>query len=142
LPALAAGCSTFDPKRLAPPGFVRYERIADEKEPNPEIQARIADYKQENKPRFPKVGETAAGGARMTPIPDGGVDAEIAGLETARDELERSIKESRDAQDADDQALRDIGESGAALTERIAREKAAAEREKRLSEKEEASQDR
>jgi hypothetical protein len=78
----------------------------------------------------------------MTPIPDGGVDAEIAGLETARDELERSIKESRDAQDADDQALRDIGESGAALTERIAREKAAAEREKRLSEKEEASQDR
>ncbi len=139
LAVLTAGCSGFDLKRLAPPGIVRYERIADEKEPNPEIEDRIAEYQQDRKARFPKLGETAAGSAEMTGIPNSGVDDAVADLEAARENLELSIDESLSQRQADEERRREIDQFAAALSQSIDEAKAAAEREERLRRREQES---
>ena len=88
----ASGCETA--RRLAPPGFFKYEDIAGDQPVNPAIEERIAARRSETRERFPRLS------AQPNEKPEGldGVERAIlqADLTARRDELE--------TQTADDQA--------------------------------------
>ena len=125
-----SGCTGFELARLAPPGIIRYERIADKKEPNPAIVDRIEQRGEGERPKFPKLGETTAGGATLTPIPDGGVAGEISQLASDRDHLDMALETDKleagaAAEDADA-----INEAAADLSVAVEKAKAAAARDR------------
>ncbi len=131
LASVTVGCAGTDLARLAPPGIVRYERIADEKEPNPTITATVAERREDVRPRFPKLGETAAGGAKMSPIPSGGIANAIEDLEKERDNLDMAVEtDALETAAALDEATA-IAQASEELTAAIEDEKAAAARESR-----------
>ncbi len=123
------GCAGVDLARLAPPGIIRYERIADEKEPNPTIAAQWEERRGDEKPRFPKLGETAAGGARMTGIPKAGVAGEMTRLERERDNLETAVETDLLESGASASEADQINEAAADLSTAIDEDKSAAARE-------------
>ncbi len=125
------GCAGVDLARLAPPGIIRYERIADEKPPNPTIAARIEERRDSEKPKIPKLGETAAGGAKMSRIPNTGVDDEVMRLETERENLEMAIATDMLESTASAQEADAINEAAADLSTAIEDAKTAAARERR-----------
>ena len=125
------GCSGLELARLAPPGIIRYERIADEKEPNPTIAERVAERSEDEKPRFPKLGETAAGGAKPSPIPNDRVAREISRLESKRDTLSAAVETDMLEDSADAQETQEIETAAQALSKAIDKEKQTAARERR-----------
>ncbi len=125
------GCSGLELARLAPPGIIRYERIADEKEPNPTIKARVAERRTEVKPKFPKLGETAAGGARRSAIPNKGIADEISRLESERDNLDTAVETDKLESSAAMLETSEIETAAKDLSDAIDGEKKAAARERR-----------
>ena len=130
LAAFTVGCAGTDFARLAPPGIIRYEKIAEKKEPNPTIIERISDRREETQARFPKIGETAAGGAKMRPIPKRGVGGLIETLENERDNLDMAVETDalETAASMDEAAA--IKQTSDELSAAIEDEKAAAARER------------
>ncbi len=126
-----AGCAGVDLARLAPPGIIRYERIADEKEPNPTIVTRIEERRVDEQPRFPKLGETAAGGAKMSKIPNKGVADEVARLEGERDKLGMAVETDILESGASGSEAVAINEAATDLSTAIEEAKTAAARERR-----------
>lgn len=124
------GCTGFDLARLAPPGIIRYEHIADEKEPNPVIVERIEARSEEQKPRFPKLGETTAGGAKLKPIPNGGIAGEISSLADERDRLDMALETDRLESDAAAMEAGSINEAAAELSAAVDEAKSAAARDR------------
>lgn len=104
LTPMIAGCTGFNFERLAPPGIIRYERIADQKEPNPAIVAELEAYEADKKAKFPKIGETAAGKANVERASLGAVEAQIKTLEEARDELQEGVESDQRAAQRDAEA--------------------------------------
>lgn len=98
---LLAGCSSFDFRRLAPPGILKYERIADEKAPNPAIQEQIDAYRQSGNAVFPKIGETAAATQTVSRPNVAQAEEEITELESARRSLEDAVADDRAAAELD-----------------------------------------
>lgn len=129
-----AGCTGLELARLAPPGIIRYERIADEKEPNPTIATQVAERNEAEKPKFPKMGETAAGGAKRTPIPNDRVDREITRLESKRDSLSAAVETDMLENSVAAQETQEIETAVQDLSKAIDREKSAAARERREAE--------
>lgn len=132
--AAVTGCSGLELARLAPPGIIRYERIADEKEPNPTIVERVAERRETIDPEFPKLGETAAGGATRSAIPNESVDAQIARLESRRDNLGAAVETDLVETGAAVQETQDIEAAVQGLSKAIDDEKKAAARERREAE--------
>lgn len=131
LASVTAGCAGTDLARLAPPGIIRYEKIADEKEPNPTITERIENRREESRPSYPKLGETAAGGAEISPIPNDDVANVIEGLEKERDNLEMAVEtDALESAVALEEAAA-IAQASEELSTAIEDEKAAAARERR-----------
>ena len=126
---LAGGCAGLDLKRLAPPGIIRYERIADEKEANPVIAEEIRTRRRDNDARFPKIGETAAGGAHTTSIPNEGVESEIDRMEAEREALLSALEAERAAMAAEDEDLAQLNEAGTKLSAEAEKDKAHAARD-------------
>lgn len=125
------GCSGLELARLAPPGIIRYERIADEKEPNPTIAAQVAARGEAEKPEFPKLGETAAGAAEMTAIPNKRVARQVTQLESDRDNLNVAVETDMLESSAAVQETQDMETAAKDLSETIDAEKKAAALERR-----------
>lgn len=125
------GCTGLELARLAPPGIIRYERIADEKEPNPTIAAEVAERGETEKPKFPKLGETAAGGAKRSAIPNKRVERRITRLESERDNLSVAVETDMLENSAAAQETHEIETAAQDLSEAINAEKTAAARERR-----------
>ncbi|MEO1251942.1 MAG: hypothetical protein AAFW81_06310 [Pseudomonadota bacterium] len=106
------GCTSFDVKRLAPPGIIKYERIADQKEPNPAIVDIVAAQRADTDAKFPKIGETQAAGPRPTPLARGEVDA-------ATDDLLEDAERANDAAQSDREAAEQDGANDAEALEDI-----------------------
>ena len=131
LASVTAGCAGTDLARLAPPGIIRYERIADEKEPNPTILAKREERRENAQARFPKLGETAAGGAKMSPIPNDDVANAIEALEKERDNLEMAVTTDALETAAASEEATAITQAREELSAAIEDEKTAAARERR-----------
>lgn len=129
--ALAAvGCTSVELARLAPPGIIRYERIADEKEPNPEIVARIEERRVNEQARFPKIGETAAGGAKRQRIPNQAVPGQIEQLETEKANLDMALETARLESIAAAQEADAMNEAAADLSSAVDKAKSDAARDR------------
>ncbi len=125
-----SGCTGFELARLAPPGIIRYERIADKKEPNPAIVKRIEERGESERPKFPKLGETTAGGAQLTPIPDGGVAGDISQLALEREHLDMALETDKLEAGAAAEDANAINEAAADLSVAVEKAKAAAARDR------------
>ena len=116
--AVASGCSSTDLRRLAPPGIIKYEKIAEKKEPNPAITEEISDYQTNTKAKFPKLGRTPAG-RRDRNIPgnrsDGAVSDVTTSLVDQRDKLLEAVGEDEAAAHAERVEIDDLTGSGAEL---------------------------
>jgi len=124
-----AGCTSVELARLAPPGIIRYERIADEKEPNPEIVARVEERRVNEQARFPKIGETAAGGAKRRAIPNKEVPGQIERLETEKENLDMALETARLEAIAAAQEADAMNEAAANLTSAVDKAKSDAARD-------------
>lgn len=89
----AAGCAELQLARFAPPGVVKYEDIAGEKDPNPTIVEVIEAQKETSTRDYPKLAETPSEQDRPEKRPLEEVDAEINELATARDALNEQMAE-------------------------------------------------
>ncbi|MEM8771175.1 MAG: hypothetical protein AAGD92_05955 [Pseudomonadota bacterium] len=127
-----SACTGFEVKRLAPPGIIRYEKIAEEKEPNPTIEEEIAAVRSETKAQFPKVGETNASGNRLkkAPQPEAGMLEALVG---AREALSVAVETDRAAAADLEEAAARLAAEREALAEGIEEAKSAARRETRPS---------
>lgn len=124
-----SGCAGFNAVQLAPPGIIRYERIADEKPANPQVAEQIQQRRTVGEATFPKIGDTAAGGAKRGPIPDEGVDQAVDELVSARDELKDNVEEDREVAILTDEEAEAINKAADELSKDISNAKAAAARE-------------
>lgn len=97
----ATGCAELQLSRFAPPGVVKYEDIAGEKEPNPTIVEVIETQKETSTRDYPRLAETPSKKDRPKKRPLSQVDAEIDELATARDELIEHVAEARLEAEAD-----------------------------------------
>jgi len=126
--ALATGCSSGAIKRFAPPGIVKYEDRAKGEPTNPAIVERIEAQKDLPGGGFPKLSE------QPTKLPEGIAkperDAMTADLLEQRDALNAAMTEDRALADAE--RLHLLEEDRAALSEAVAKDDAAARRERGL----------
>lgn len=97
----AAGCAELQLSRFAPPGVVKYEDIASEKEPNPAIVEAIESQKETSTRDYPRLAETPSEKDRPKKRALAQVDAEIDSLATARDDLNESVAKARLEAEAD-----------------------------------------
>lgn len=97
----AAGCAELQLSRFAPPGVVKYEDIASEKEPNPAIVEVIETQKQTSTRDYPRLAETPSEQDRPEKRPLEQVDAEIDELATVRDTLNERMADARMEAEAD-----------------------------------------
>ena len=125
-----SGCTSFQWSRLAPPGIVKYEHIADEKPQNPAIAEEIAQYQDVERKRFPVLSQTPAAGDPPEPPPAKEVDAALAETVTARDGLTQTLDADAAAVEAEREgrALLDAGRDS--LVDQIDRDEAAVRRER------------
>lgn len=88
---VTGGCETA--KRLAPPGFFKYEDIAGDQPVNPAIEARVEARKQERSEKFPNLS------AQPDTRPEGMDAIERAllksGLNETRDDLDAGTNEDK-----------------------------------------------
>lgn len=124
----AAGCSGLS--RFAPPGVVKYEDIASEKEPNPAIQQRISERKEAGDSRFPVLAETPGEKDRPAPRPQDERDTETSELVQARDALEAAIAADRKAAEEEGD-MESLIEQSQTLSGRIDSDARAAQRERK-----------
>ena len=123
-----SGCETA--KRLAPPGFVKYEDIAQDKPINPEIAQRIAERKSGDEARFPVLSRTP----QVRPARSPAIEREISRdtLIEARDAAnanaakDRTSAARRDGQREALERRRDALAREAAAIRQAVREEAAA----------------
>lgn len=127
-----SGCSSTDFRRLAPPGIIKYEQIASEKEQNPAIAAEIDAYKANTKAKFPVIGRTPAG--TSNPNIPGNRNADQLGDQTGslaerRDKLLEEVAADQNAVEADRTEVDELSSAGANLADDPAITKPAAENE-------------
>ena len=124
-----AGCETG--RRLAPPGFFKYEEIAGQTPVNPAIEARKADLANEDA-EFPVL--SSAPSTKPKAPPRAAQDAEAKELLSARDDLAEAIAADQRAAAAEAAAeVRALEEKREALAKAIEqqRRRAAEERDDR-----------
>lgn len=126
----SAGCSSADLRRLAPPGIIRYEKIADEKPPNPVIEQRVKAYGGNRDAVFPKIGETLSSAGRPSRMPAAEVDREIETLSERRDRLQADVEAERRAADEREAELDAIRAQGETLRRELESQKDLARRER------------
>ena len=131
----AGGCTTL--KRLAPPGFVKYEDLAGDKPKNPVIQERVKAVKAARDAQFPNLSEQPA--VAPTPMPVAERDIYLTSLKTAGAGLNEQIEADRAAAAielsesvtvAGVPGLFDLVSAGAALKAAVEADKAAAAADK------------
>ena len=124
----AAGCSSGSLKRFAPPGVVKYEDRAKGQAPSPVIVERIEAQKDLPGGGFPNLSE------QPTKLPEGIAkperDAMTADLLAQRDALNAAMTEDRALAEAE--RLHALEGDRAALSEAVAKDDAAARRERGL----------
>ena len=122
----ASGCSSGALKRFAPPGIVKYEELAKDQPANPVIVQRIEVQKDEPGGGFPNLSE------EPTKVPEGIAkperDAMEADLLRQRDALNAAMTEDRTL--AETERLHALEEDRDALSEAVAKDDAAARRER------------
>ena len=98
--SLASGCSNLDLARFAPPGIVKYEDLAGDQPPNPEIQERISERRTDPEAKYPILSQTPGESDRpeFPPAEDRAMEAET--LVSQRNALEASIDEDRASAEA------------------------------------------
>lgn len=94
---MASACETA--KRLAPPGFFKYEEIAGDAPPNLEIEARKAARAAEGDGAFPVISDAPRD--KPQPPPQAEQDAMARDLIAARDKLAEDVAADRAAAAAD-----------------------------------------
>lgn len=133
----ASGCSGL--KRLAPPGILKYEDIAGDQPPHPEIVKRIAERRSEIDQRFPNLSEQPS--QRPAEMPEAQREELAASLREARDELQAAVEEDRAASEGERQAKfilpgdkadagRDLKDVAADLASEVEHDEAIARRER------------
>lgn len=127
-----AGCAGGF-KRLAPPGIVKYEELANDQPPNPLIVERIEAQKDEPGGGFPNLAE------QPTKLPEGIAkperDAMIADLLAERDALNAAMETDRAA--AEIERTETLETQRDALSDALSKDDAAARRERGLPPREE-----
>ena len=98
---LAAGCAELQLSRFAPPGVVKYEDIASEKEPNPAIVEAIETQKETSTRDYPRLSEAPSERDRPRKRPSSRVTGQIKKLARARDELNEEVAAARQEAEAD-----------------------------------------
>ena len=111
LSLLAGGCTTM--RRLAPPGFVKYEDLAKGRPPNPDMVDRIKESQSKSATRFPSLSEQPA----TQPVPPSAADQAVllASLKEAGGLLNDEIAADRAAAAAEKALGFAVGPDGAAL---------------------------
>lgn len=86
------GCESGDLARFAPPGIIKYEEIASEKPPNPEVVKRVAERRAAvGGGEFPILSQTPGPNARPEKRAAAELEAEMAALTSARDDLSSAV---------------------------------------------------
>lgn len=127
----AAGCTEVHWRRLAPPGILKYEEIANRKPPNPAIEEKVSEFNTGEAPRFPNLSQTPSEADRPAPRTKQELDTAIAELVEARDRLDAKLDIDRAESEADQQASQNIVSGRDALEEQILKDEAAAKRERK-----------
>lgn len=128
-PALALGaCSKAQLVRFAPPGIIKYEELAGDQPPSPQIQERIAERREEARPRFPNLSETPSAPPEVAPESEQLILTED--LETAAQTLQTAIADARLAAKEEERARDALPVARDQLLADIDRDAAAAERER------------
>lgn len=120
------GCSSLDLARFAPPGVVKYEDIANEKPPNPTIQAAVDERKATPDKEFPKLAETPSEEDRPQKRHVSEVNEEIGELAGARDNLNAEVAASREQAEAEMAEIMPLPDQRDALDELLQRDEASA----------------
>ncbi|MEM8936890.1 MAG: hypothetical protein AAGC77_10830 [Pseudomonadota bacterium] len=115
----AAGCANLDLARFAPPGLVKYEEIAGDQPPNPEIEKLVAARKEEPNVKFPILSQTP-GAADQPKIPSQQVvDAQSQELNAARDAVQLAADNDRKSVEADKSGIDALRDERDALKRRV-----------------------
>jgi len=133
---LVGGCADLRLGRFAPPGLVKYEDIAGDQPPNPEIVSRIEARKAAGESRTPNLSEQPQKAPAKTPKQ---VRVELAStLRAERDEVNAEVAADRAAADAEREALIRLSGSkgGMKLEETAGALSSAIERDEREARKE------
>ncbi len=124
---LMSGCELG--RRLAPPGFVKYEDLAQGQPVNPEIERQAQERRASGRVKFPLISSGPAKPPQTTP-PDERTQARIdlltarGALETAKaGDLDSWAKEQENEKDALENAAADLKKQAGSLKEQAAREK-------------------
>jgi len=97
----AAGCSSLELARFAPPGIIKYEDIASKKSPNAAMQDIVEKRRIEGEEKFPILSDMPSRDDLSPVSPPEIRKADIKSLEDARDELAAAVKKSREQSQAD-----------------------------------------
>jgi len=122
----AAGCSSLELARFAPPGIIKYEQIANKKPPNTAMQEIIDERREASEKKFPVLFETPSQKDIPTKRTVTEVTAEIEALEAARDYLAAAVEASRGQVEADSDKMSILPEQRDALSDKIERDEALA----------------
>lgn len=134
----SGGCTTL--KRLAPPGFVKYEELAGDKPKNPVIQERVKAVKVARDARFPNLSDEP--GTAPIPMPVSERDGYLALLaalgaslngQIAADHAAAAVDLSEGVAVAGVSGLLDPASAAAALKTAVEADKAAAAADKAAS---------
>jgi len=134
---LAPACAGLE--RLAPPGLIKYENLAGDQPPNPEIQARIDDRAKQGAGKYPVLSaQPSERPEAMTPAEREELTGALIGQ---RDNVASEIEIERAAAAAEREAgallpgekargLRPLEDTRDALSDAVARDTAAAAQER------------
>lgn len=128
---LAISCSRADLVRLAPPGIIKYEEIANQKPPNQAIADEVASRKQNEPASFPRLAETPGEDDRPDKRPTTEIEAEIAELASARDNLLADVAEDQAAAEAEQASDEELTTQRDTLSERVGEDEADVKEEQR-----------
>lgn len=117
-----SGCAVM--KRLAPPGFVKYEEISDQKPPNPVIVQRIEEIRAQKSKGYPNLSEQPQA-APARPTESARTD-ELARLSARGADLRAGLARDQASMAADNAASPAPETEAASLAAAIAVDKAAA----------------
>ena len=128
---LLAGCGDIQWARLLPPGLIKYEEIASEKEANPVIAAEIEQRIEGQEKEYPKLARQPG----VAEVPEGKdptqMESEISELTEARDTLEAQTAEDRRAAEEERLDNTELLTDGEKLDEDLENDKDAIARERR-----------
>jgi len=130
--ALAAlqGCESGDLARFAPPGIIKYEELAGDQPPNPEVVERIEARKADpDAGGFPNLSQAPTRADRPAKRKQADIQAEIAGLVEQRDDVTDAAQQDR--AEAAAELEQDLPGERDALLEQIEKDEAMAARERR-----------